>query len=48
VLPARRQDCLPAYEWVKCEFTGAEILRPKGAAPALTTKLVRTMLADFP
>lgn len=39
---------LLAYERVKCEFTGADILKPVGALPPLTTEAVRKMLADFP
>jgi len=41
-------DSPSAYERVKCEFTGAEILKPVGAFAPLTTETVREMLADFP
>jgi hypothetical protein len=37
-----------SYEKVKCEFTGAEILKPVGALPPLTNETVREILADFP
>ena len=39
---------LPGYELVKCEFTGAEILKATGTVPPLTTEDVREMLSDFP
>ncbi len=41
------KDAPIAYERVKCEFTGAEILKPVGAHPPLTTEAVREMLADW-
>lgn len=42
------QSSAVGFERLKCELTGAEIFKPLGDLPPLTTEAVRQMLSDFP